>query len=81
MARFCAEDVADVFRRVWPRHAAKMVAGVTRSPIGTVKRWVAGETEPRASDLIALMTECEDIRIEIDRLVKEARTRALHDIP
>lgn len=73
MAHFRAGTIADVIRRVWPRHAAKQIARATGTPVGTAKRWAAGETEPRASDLIRLMAECEDVAAEVNRLVAEAR--------
>jgi hypothetical protein len=78
IAQFRAASLADVFRRVWPRHAAKLVARATGSPVATARRWVAGETEPRAGELIRLMAEHEEVAAEVNRIVGEMRSaRAL----
>lgn len=70
---FRSISLADVFRRVWPRHTAKRVARATDAPLGTAHRWVRGETQPRAAELIRLMAECCEVQAEINRLVEEMR--------
>jgi hypothetical protein len=73
VAHFCASSFGDVIRRIWPRHAAKRIARATNSPVPTARRWVSGETEPRASDLVRLMAECVEVQAEINKIVEELR--------
>ncbi|ATU72653.1 hypothetical protein SXCC_04770 [Gluconacetobacter sp. SXCC-1] len=55
------------------RHGAKTLAQSIEGSPRTVQKWIAGTSAPRGEELVKLMAECDELRDEIFRLVKEGK--------
>ncbi|MEG3348384.1 hypothetical protein [Novacetimonas sp. GS1] len=55
------------------RNGAKTLARSIEASPRTVQKWIAGTAAPRGEELLKLMSECDELRDEIFRLVEEGK--------
>jgi hypothetical protein len=55
------------------RHAAKILAQHAQASYRTAESWIAGRNVPSGESLMNLMSECNALADEINRLVAERR--------
>ncbi len=62
-----AQTVSRALRRTFAdaRHAVKTIASRTGATVRTAKSWWAGETAPRADQLVRLMCEFDEVRAAV----------------
>lgn len=67
--------ITGVLRRVYGqmRHGTEILARAAKVTPRTAKNWMDGANGPRGAELIRLMQECEELRLEINRIVEEGK--------
>lgn len=55
------------------RHGAKLLARHAKTSVKTASNWLQGLNAPSGESLIELMVHCEELAVEVNRLVEERR--------